>query len=338
MDVTGEAGPISPRKSAATIYDIARHLGLSASTVSRGLNKPGRMKPETEKRIRDAAAELGYRLNPLARALPTGRTGTFALILSDITNPVYFDLLRGAEHVTAKAGNTLILADAQESAEVELATANRLMPSVDGFVLVASRLSDEQILALVTEKPVVLVNREVPGVASVVPDVGPGIAAALNHLVAGGHRSIAYLSGPAASWMSHTRWECVIEEAPARGFSIVEIGPGRPTVDGGRESLKRVLASGVTAVLTYNDLMGIGLLKACLASGIAVPEQLSIIGFDDIFGSDLTTPTLTTIRSPLRAAGEVAVARLLGLDQGGAESSGLRTQFVHRASSARTRT
>jgi len=322
------------RKPPATIYDIARETGLNASTVSRALNVPGRINAKTEKRVRDAASLLGYRFNPMARALPTGRTSTLALLLSDITNPAYFPLMRGAEHVSTCEGHTLLVADAHESAENELATASRLQSSVDGLVLVASRLTDTSIRELAELKPVVLVNRRVPGVPSVVPDIAPGIRAALEHLVGFGHRSVAYLAGPSASWMSHHRWEILLDLAPGLGLSIVAIGPSSPTVEGGGDVLRRVRASGVSAVIAYNDLMAIGLLRACADSGVKVPNDLSIIGFDDIFGSDFTTPGITTIRTPLKDVGESAVQRLIDDIRGAAseEPSALSTELVVRGS------
>lgn len=323
------------RKPPATIYDIARLTGVSASTVSRALNKPGRINVRTEQRIRDAAESLGYRFNPMARALPTGRTGTLALLVSDITNPVYFDLVRGAERVASATDHTLVFAESQESAEIELSTAERLQPAVDGVLLVASRLSDEQIVELSATKPLVLANRLVGEIPAVVPDVTPGIVEALDHVKQLGHRSIGYLAGPEASWMNRARWDALFEHAVDRGLSIVEITAAAPTVDGGASALQRIIASGVTAVITYNDLMGLGLMRACRAAGLGVPERLSIIGFDDIFGSDLTTPALTTIRSPLTAIGEAAMRRLLAEVSGHVEANPeppLPTEFVLRES------
>jgi DNA-binding LacI/PurR family transcriptional regulator len=319
------------RKALATIYDIARLVDVSPSTVSRALNKPGRINPKTEQRIRDAAKSLGYRANPMARSLPTGRTGTIGLMLSDITNPVYFDLIRGAERVMSAEGQTLVLAESQEAPERELDAAERLLTSVDGLILVASRLRDEQIYELTAFKPVVLVNRQVKGVPSVVPNVAPGLSAAVTHLAGLGHRSIAYLSGPSTSWMNDLRWQVLFDLAVTAGLSIVEIGPGTPTMAGGSALLPRVVASGVTALIAYNDLMALGVLRTCRDQGIMVPDGLSIIGFDDIFGTDLTTPALTTIRSPLAELGEMAVRMLAG--RTGAQASP-PTVFVPRTSTA----
>ncbi|RBM21866.1 LacI family transcriptional regulator [Prauserella sp. PE36] len=320
----------------ATIYDIARVAGVSPSTVSRALNKPGRINATTEQRIREVAESLGYRLNPMARALYTGQTSTFALILSDITNPVYFELVRGAETVGARENYTMVLAESQESGTREADAAERLLPAVDGIALVSTRMPDEQIRHLAARKPVVVVNRRVDDVLSIVPDPRPGIEAAIEHLAALGHRSLAYLSGPRTSYMSQLRWEIAFECALAHGLSVVEIGPCEPTLAGGRAIKRRVLAAGVTAVLAYNDIIAIGLLLECRDHGIDLPGQLSIVGFDDSFGSDFTSPPLTTIRSPLRQAGELAVERLLTLVRHGGHQhvDDLSTVLVQRGSTA----
>jgi LacI family transcriptional regulator len=324
------------RKPPATIYDVAKATGVSPSTVSRALNKPGRLNEATERRIRDAAEQLGYRINPMARALPTGKTGTLALLVSDITNPVYFDIVRGAERVASANGLTLVFAESQESPQLELATAQRLQTSVDGLFLVASRLNDDEIAELASVKPLVVANRLVPGVPAVVPDPRPGIAAALDELHERGHRRIAYLAGPETSWMNDVRWRTLFQFAVDRAMSIVEIASTAPTREGGAEALPRVLAADVSAVLAYNDLLALGLLRAARDRGIEVPRRVSIVGFDDIFGADLPTPALSTVKSPLREAGEAGVRCLLAEIEGTAEGEAptLPTHFVSRESVA----
>ena len=300
-------------RPAATIYDIAKLAGVNPSTVSRALSKPGRINVKTEERIHAAAKELNYRLNPMARALPTGRTHSLGLLLADITNPMFFNVVRGAESAASMRGYTLLLAESQESSEREAAAAERLSPSVDGLVLVTSRLSDEEIVELADQRPLVVINRKVHGIPGIVPDIGPGIEQALAHLGALGHTAIGFVSGPVNSWMNRARWAELLERAPALGMTIVEIGPGKPTLAGGAATLARVVASGVTAVLAYNDLMAIGLMRAAQESGIDVPGELSIIGFDDIFGSDFTSPQLSTVRTPLGAIGDRAVRLMMHL-------------------------
>jgi LacI family transcriptional regulator len=298
-------------EKAATIYDIAKLAGVNPSTVSRALTTPGRIKADTEAKIRAAAKELNYRVNPHARALPTGKTKMIALMVADITNPVFFKVVRGAEKVAADEGYTLVVAESFESSKVEADSLARIMPSVDGVIFGTTRLADQEIHEANDEKPVVLINRVVDGVGDVVPDNEPGIAEAIAHLAELGHKHIGFLAGPAASWINTDRWNLLMKHALGSGMTVVSIGPNLPTVEGGRDGLAEVRASGVSAIITYNDLMGIGLLRAATAAGIRVPEDLSIIGFDNIFGSDFTSPPLTTIEMPLEKIGGNAVRALL---------------------------
>jgi LacI family transcriptional regulator len=349
-DVAQTRAPSAPRagrraKSAPTIYDIARLAEVNPSTVSRALSQPGRINVKTEQRILSAAKELNYRMNPMARALPTGRTNTLGLLVADITNPMFFNAVRGAERAAAERGYILVLVESQESGEREAEAANRVLPSVDALLLVTSRLSDEAIHELADQKPVIVLNRHIEGVSSIVPDLNPGIDQALDHLAALGHTSLAFLSGPATSWMSRARWSALLEKAPARGMTIVEILSDAPTLDGGRASFPRIRASGVSAVIAYNDLMAIGLLRASAAAGLDVPGDLSIVGFDDIFGSDFTSPPLTTIRTPLEVAGDSAVRRALGMidadiegrDSAAPDEPPISTELIIRGSTGKAR-
>jgi len=306
---------IHARGGAATIYDIAELAGVNPSTVSRALGKPGRISAATEAKVRAAAERLDFRVNPMARALQTGKTKMIGLVLADITNPVVFGIVRGAEHAAAEVGYTLVIAESQESVENEANAIERLLPSVDGMVLATTRLSAHAIRDLAARKSLILINRSVDGLDSVLPDVDAGVAELLDHLAGLGHRSVAFLAGPDTSWASARRWAEVLSAAEQRDMAVVEIGPNAPTIDGGRDALRRVVASRVTAVIAYNDLMAIGLMQEAADHGILVPDQLSIAGFDDIFGSELITPTLTTVATDLAEAGSRAVRRLLGDDE-----------------------
>ena len=323
----------------ATIYDIAKLAGVNPSTVSRALTKPGRISAKTEERVRDAASRLNYHANPMARALPTGRTGLIGLIVADITNPMFFDLVRGVERAAGGEGYTLLLAETEESAHNELRSAERLLRVADGLMLVSSRLKDSEILALAATKPIVIVNRAVPGVPSVLVDVDYGIGEGLRHLAGLGHRSIAYLAGPERSWMSEHRWECIQRRSEWANVSAHRINVGSPTVDGGRSAATQVRASEATAVMAFNDLMAIGLMQELLLAGATVPGDYSIIGFDNIFGSDFTTPPLTTIASPLSEVGAQAFATVIGGDERSTEDqSTLTSRLIVRGSTGLART
>lgn len=303
----------SKQQTKATIYDIAKLAGVNPSTVSRALNNPGRINEKTESKIKDAARQLNYRVNPFARALPTGRTKMIGLMVSDITNPVFFDAVRGAEAAAMRNGYTLVIAESQESSTLEASTLQKVQAAVDGLIMVTTRLEDNQLSDLNDHKPTVLMNRVVAGLADVVPNIENGIVEAVEHLYQLGHKRLAYISGPKNSWMNNTRWNLLLKHAVARGMNIVEIGPNTPSLDAGKAAYERVQAAGVTAVVAYNDLMAIGFMKEAAKRGIRIPEQLSVIGFDNIFGSDFTSPPLTTVEIPLAKVGEQAVEALLKL-------------------------
>ena len=333
-----------PAPSGATIYDIANLAGVNPSTVSRALSTPGRISAKTEAKIRAAAEQLNYRVNPFARALPTGRTKLLALTITDITNPVFFDVVRGAEQVAAESGYTLLLAESAESTATESKTLQRILPMVDGLIMATTRIGDDEIQSINSSKPIILVNRHVEGVVDVVPDIEQGIIDAVHHLKDLGHKHIAFLAGPLNSWMNTARWNLIMREAIAAGLTAVEIGPNAPTLATGRESLDRIRAAGVTAVITYNDLMAIGLLRQAAEAGISVPNDLSIIGFDNSFGSDFTSPPLTTIGQPLLETGERATRTLLAILDGDADASiaameapRLKTSLIVRGSTAKPR-
>ncbi|MBT2486560.1 MULTISPECIES: LacI family DNA-binding transcriptional regulator [unclassified Microbacterium] len=321
-----------------TIYDIAQKVGLNPSTVSRALNKPGRTNAATEEKIRAAAGELGYRVNPMARSLPTGLTGTFAIVLPDITNPVHFELIRGAEQVARASGFTLIVSETEASAELELETIETLQPSVDGLLVVASRLADEELAALAREKPIVAANHSAPSLPSVIPHLVMGLTAAMDHLHDLGHRSVAYL-GLGDIQINRARWDLTLDLATTRGISAVEITVDAPTVAAGADALRRVRASGVTAVLAYNDLVAHGLLRAARSGGVQLPESFSVIGFDDIFSAELAAPALTTLRSPLREIGTRAMQTLIDPERNRVASKVvLPLELVVRESTAAPRT
>lgn len=320
---------------APTIYDVAKLAGVNASTVSRALGNPGRVSTRLTQKVQDAAAELNYRVNPLAKALLTGRTQTIGLLISDITNPMFFDIVRGAERAAGDQNYTLIYAESAESQEREATVAAKLMASVDGLILASPRIPEKHIQDLAREKPVVVINRIVPEVANVVANNAKGIEESIRHLAALGHRSVAYVGGPKLSWMSAHRWEHIKNECARVNMNAVHAGRYPPTLAGGHQAAASIQASEETAVLTHNDLMAIGLLQELTLQGVSVPADVSIIGFDDIFGSDFTTPALSSIKSPLKEVGATAALHVFEELNSGLPSQlryGLDTELIVRAS------
>jgi DNA-binding LacI/PurR family transcriptional regulator len=321
-----------------TIYDVARLAGVAPSTVSRALARPGRVSAVTAERIRLVAAELGYRATPQARALSNTRTQMIAFVISDITNPFAFELLRGAEHAAADAGYIMVISDTQESGVRERFVLERVVPTVDGVVLATSRMSDSAIRMTAKQKSTIVLNRAMVDVPSVVTDNPRGTRRAMDHLAQLGHSCVTYLAGPEASWADGMRWRALLEASQELELQVRRLGPFRPTVDSGVEASRAVAEAGATAVIAYNDLLAIGLIRGLQRLGVRVPAEVSVVGYDDIVLSRLVTPELTTVAAPLRKMGQTAVQNLIA-HIGGARSTAegpvvLPTRLVIRQSTA----
>ena len=293
--------------SDATIYDVARVAGVSPSTVSRAFSRPGRVSAQTAERIRKVAEELGYRSREVTRAAAKTTTKVLGLAVADITNPFNFRVIRGCQSAAAEAGFVVTLNDAQESEALEREMLRRSLPLLDGLIIASSRLSDTELRTLAKSLPVVILNRRVSGLHCIVPDMAHGVRKAAEHLLALGHRNITYLAGPEASWADGMRWRAVRESARELGFTEHRVGPFAPTLQGGRGAAEVIAARRLKAVVCFNDLMAIGLMQGLAERGIKVPEQVSVVGFDNIFASALVTPGLTTVAAPLTMLGDSAV-------------------------------
>ena len=326
---------------AVTIYDVARAAGVAPSTVSRTFSRPGRVNARTAERVRSVAEELGYRVNPLARALSTARSSMIAVVVSDVANPFYAEIVRGAQTEAADAGYTLLLTDAQESDRRERAALERILPVVDGVVLGGSRLSDSAIHVIAKQKPLVVLNRVVVDVPCVVPDHGEGSRLAATHLAALGHDSITYVAGPEASWADGMRWRALREATADLDVRLRRIGPVTPDVPGGMRAAAALGEQGGTAVVAYNDQVAIGVMRGLRGAGLRVPDDVSVVGFDNIGAAELVTPGLTTIAAPLQAEGAAATKHLLAMIGGAEGRAGrpmvLPVRLVERGSTAQRR-
>ncbi len=299
------------RRRRTTIVDVAAEAGVAPSTVSRAFSNPGRVNVTTREHVLTVAERLGYTPNPAARALESGRTNTVALVLPDITNPYFFGLIKGAERAAASAGYTLVIGDTEENPAAEQRIVRRLGPAVDGFVICSSRLPDADLLAAAEHGPVTLVNRQVSGMDSVVSDYHGATRQIVDHLASLGHRGFVFLGGPPESWSGARRWRGLQAAARSRGMSAVRHGPYQPTLAGGDSAADSALASGTTALVAHNDLLAIGVLGRMRERGVAVPARLSVVGFDNIFGSEFCAPPLTTLAEQVANAGRQAVESLL---------------------------
>jgi LacI family transcriptional regulator len=325
------------------IADVAREAGVSAQTVSRALNNKGEISPETRERVLATVEQLGYRPNTLARGLVTQKTSTIGLVVPDIANPFFSEVARGAEDAAHQEGYSLLLCNAMENPAREMDALHTLeAQSVDGIILCSSRLADNDLAAMTAIlPPVVLVNREssIGSMRSACIDDEAGAYGACRHLLGSEHQTIAFLAGPAASNSGRRRvlgYRRALAEAGLAddpGFSL----ECTPDLEGGYRGARQMLAAQprTDALLCYNDLVAVGALQALAALGRRVPEDVAVIGFDDILLAALVMPPLTTLRSDRQRLGAEAVRLLLRALDGcteGCEDIMLQPELVVRAS------
>jgi LacI family transcriptional regulator len=312
------------RTTQPTIYDVARLAGVSTATVSRSLNGTGQIAPTTRLAIEAAVRQLGYQPNRIARSLVTKSTQTIALLLPEITNPFYGSLVSGIEQRTRELGYTMLLCTTEGDAGREETYLDLLRSKqVDGALVDGLVLPRERIARFIAEGfPIVCLDRDVdsPAVPLVQVDNRRGARMATEHLLGLGHTRIAHVAGAPELQLSHERTDGYRTALRAAGLDpdphLVVVGCF--TEDGGYEAARKLLADRPvpTAVFAANDLSAVGVLEAVAESGRRVPDDVSVIGFDDLRLAAYTTPPLTTIHQPAREIGERATSLLLDLMRG----------------------
>lgn len=296
---------------AATIRDVASAAGVSASTVSRAFTSPDLVGEATRARVRDAAQRLGYLPNRQASGLITGRTGNLGLLVPDLANPFYTEVLKPLQGRARDVDYELIVADSDEDPELEPTLVGRLAGQVDGLILCSPRMSDERLRELPAGLPIVFLYREVPERPCVLVDYADGMEQAVRHLLALGHRTIAYVAGPRGSRAGALRLQGLRAAVDVAGAELIEIGHHAPHFDGGGAAADPVLASGATAVIVFNDVVALGLLSRVSRRGVRVPDDLSVVGCDDVAIAAMAGVSLTTVAVPIVRAVRMAVDVLL---------------------------
>ncbi|GAA1465854.1 LacI family DNA-binding transcriptional regulator [Microbacterium thalassium] len=316
-----------------TINDVAARAGVSLSTVSRALNGNPTVDPALVARVQQAAAELEYTASPVARSLVLGRTQTVAVVVPDLGNPTFQAILRGLSRAAAADDYHVLVADSAESVDEERALAATTRRRTDGVILCAPRMPQAELDRLVGGlRPVVLVNRSSDDVPAVRADYRSALTDELDLLYALGHRSMVFLSGVARSVANTSRLEAIAAFAASHPDVAIEELPCGVDFDAGAASADAVISSGATAALAFNDLVAMGLLSAVQAAGCRVPDDLSVVGFDDIPFARYTSPPLTTATVPAAQLGAQAWARMRGLLEGEAprDPLWLRPELVAR--------
>ena len=294
----------------STSRDVAKAAGVSVATVSRALSEKAAVSSATRRHVLAVADRLGYSPDPAARRLTPGRSGNIGLIVPDLSNPFFADVAKGVQRRARDRRRSIFISDTDEQARLEADAVRHLARQVDGIIWASPRLSDEALAELRPMVPVVLLHRSSPGWWSVTAEYREGMRQTLVNLHALGHRTVAYAGGPAASWSGAQRLDGLRTAAADLAITLVELGSVAPTIDGGLAAADLVLATEATALVAYNDAVGLGAMARLAARGVKVPDDLSVVGCDDTMLSRLTLPPMTTVNVPRYEAGDVALSLL----------------------------
>jgi LacI family transcriptional regulator len=305
-----------------TIEDVAKHSGVSIRTVSRVINKRPDVAAATRQRIEIAIAELGYRPNTLARSMITGRTMTIGVVLPDIANPFFGHAVRGCEDILNASGYSILLCNTDEDVDKEQEYLSLLIDRrVDGLIIWGSRSACDTLEATVDANlPVVTVDcHEFCGhVVNIDVENEKGAAFATQHLIELGHRRIGFLAGPANRLTAKRRlqgYKNAIQEAGYELLIAPLIGETVPSVLQGYQAAKELIAhpNPPTAIFAYNDLMATGAYLIARQVGRKIPDNLAIVGFDDVLMAGMIDPPLTTVRIPQYKLGSLTGEMVLNL-------------------------
>jgi DNA-binding LacI/PurR family transcriptional regulator len=332
---------------ASGMKDVATHARVSITTVSHVLNKTRYVAPETRKRVQEAIRELRFYKDAHARRLASGRSNFFGLIVSDITNPFFPELIRGFESAAlSRRFDTLLCDTNYDPRRAEAGVRMMIENKVRGVAVMTSELAPT-LAQDFTANHVAVVSLGLLSVglntANIRVDQARGIHQAIDHLRSLGHEDIAFISGPEGLQSARARREAFVSGLHHHGLNPGRTLVGNHKIDGGIEGVRQLVAEGKlpTAILCSNDLTAIGAMEALGEAGFRVPDDVSIIGFDDIFFASITTPPLTTVHLPQNRMGELAFAALQEIlrtkKRRGREYT-VRTELVIRKSTAAPQT
>lgn len=315
----------------ATLTDVAKRAGVSLATASRAFSDPARLAAETRHKVVAAAEELGYEVPG------HGGSRTIGVVVPDIANAVFAALIKALQERAWPGRHRMLLADTAESADREREQVAALAAAADGVVLCSPRLPPDELRRLAGAVPAVVVNGEAERMPSVLLDAGEGLRQAVEHLFALGHRRLAYVPGPPSSWADAQRLDEVKRLCAEWEIGLVTVGHQNATVDGGAAAAAPVVASGATAAIAYNDLVAVGLLAGARQLGRHCPEDLSVVGIDDLDIAAAAEPGLTSVRIAIERGGTLALDLLLEQLAGKprpAEAVRLGSQLIVRGSTS----
>lgn len=301
------------------IRGVAARAGVSIATVSRTMNHVPTVDAALAERVWEAVKELNYLPNTQARALVSGKSRLLGLIVSEITNPFFPELIQEFENVAVRHGYEILIASTNyERKKMEECARRMLERKVDGVAVMTFGIEDFLFERFAADKvPVVFVDAapERPMSSALAVDYRVGIEEGVRHLVALGHRKIGFITGPLRLRSAQARRTAFVETMRKAGMSVEKrwVVEGEHTLESGRDAITKLLAMSEqpTAVMCSNDMTAIGVQHGLFEAGLRVPEDLSLIGFDDIHLAEYTIPPLTTVRMSCRELAERAVGGLL---------------------------
>jgi DNA-binding LacI/PurR family transcriptional regulator len=299
----------------ASIKDVAAKAGVSIATVSHVLNGTRPARAHTRERVLAAVQELGYSQNQAARNLVLGRSTFVGLIISDVRNPFFPEITAAFEDQALQHGMDALVLNTNYDAQRTLNTVRRLMGlQVPGIAILTSQI-DPSVMTMLAERRIAAVyldlGRVDHSISNIVVDYEHGIAEALQHLTDMGHRRIAYIGGPVRLHSAQRRKKAFVETAAQLNLEDLRTIDADFTVTGGYHACAQLLDGGVpSAIVAGNDLTAIGVLHRAYDAGLRVPEDLSVVGFDDILFAEYTQPALTTVTVPRTDIGRVAFEAL----------------------------
>lgn len=323
------------------IREVARLAKVSTATVSRTINGSDKVTPETKERVQRAIDELKFYPNTWARALGSGRSSLYGLIISDITNPFFPELVKSFEDVAVQNGQDVLVANTNyDPARMEVCVSRMLQRKVDGVAVMTSEMDDRLITEFESRRiPLVFLDTGVAEklASNIAVDYAAGVDASVEHVTSLGHTEIAFISGPQTLRSARVRREAFIGSLQRKGIHPGMVEEGNHQAEGGQEAMARLLARGrrPTAVLASNDMTAIGALGAIHERGLRIPEDISVVGFDDIQISRFTQPALTTVRLSREEIARLAFRALYGMRQdggGGAEYAVVPRLVVRQSS------
>jgi DNA-binding LacI/PurR family transcriptional regulator len=323
------------------IKEVAKRARVSTATVSRTINNSAKVKPATAARVRKAIEELNFYPNTHARTLVSGRSRMLGLIISDITNPFFPELVKSFEDQAVQRGKEVIIGNTDYNPKRMAGCIRRMVErKVDGVAIMTSE-GDPALMMELTRRniPTVFMDTGKPGLhcANIRIDYAQGIHEAVQHLFALHHRRIAFITGPMNLESVRMRHDAFVEGLKARGLDYSLIEKGNHRIEGGAMAMRSLLKlpQRPTAVVTSNDLTAIGALGTVLDAGLRVPEDISLIGFDDISFAHLTQPPLTTVmlsRVQLAVTAFAALEALMRKEDGTHADYTIPTHLVMRRS------